>query len=43
MGAGQYSSPDFPKGKVGGTYIAAPWNVANVHNAVFWVDVVIPA
>ena len=37
-----FVDPATGKPPVGGTYIAAPLNVAAVHNAVFWVDVVIP-
>lgn len=37
-----FVDPATGKPPVGGTYIAAPLNVAAVHNGVFWVDVVIP-
>jgi hypothetical protein len=37
-----FVDPATGKPPVGGTHIAAPLNVAAVHNGVFWVDVVIP-
>jgi hypothetical protein len=37
-----FIDPATGKPPAAGTYTAAPLNVAAVHNAVFWVDVVIP-